>query len=123
MNYSRIITVLFIEAFRCHRSPRAILKIYTKFLPIYIRMRFTSKLKSQNFESAIEFVFLNTNENFSIKDLLQIVIVINQILHTKPVTYRVVDLQEETVTGSFYEPELQKNHTRNISNRKSDPSR
>ena len=44
-----------------------LLKIQTKFLPIYIRMRFTSKLKSQIFESAIEFVFLNTNENFSIK--------------------------------------------------------
>ena len=27
------------------------------------------KLKSQNFESATEFVFLNTSENFSIKDL------------------------------------------------------
>ena len=35
------------------------------------------------------------------------IFVINQILHTKPVTYRVVDLQGETVTGSFYEPELQ----------------
>ena len=29
-------------------------------------------------------------------------------MHTKPVTYRLVDLQGETVTGSFYEPELQK---------------
>ena len=36
------------------------------------------------------------------------IFVINQILHTKPVTYRVVDLQGEAVTGSFYEPELQK---------------
>ena len=36
------------------------------------------------------------------------IFVINEILHTKPVTYRVVDLQGETVTGSFYEPELQK---------------
>ena len=36
------------------------------------------------------------------------VFVINQILNTKPVTYRVVDLQGEAVTGSFYEPELQK---------------
>ena len=36
------------------------------------------------------------------------IFVINQILNTKPVTYRVVDLQGETVTGSFYEPELQK---------------
>ena len=31
-----------------------------------------------------------------------------ELLHTKPVTYRVVDLQGEAVTGSFYEPELQK---------------
>ena len=36
------------------------------------------------------------------------IFVINQILHTKHVTYRVVDLQGEAVTGSFYEPELQK---------------
>ena len=36
------------------------------------------------------------------------VFVINEILHTKPVTYRLVDLQGEAVTGSFYEPELQK---------------
>ena len=36
------------------------------------------------------------------------IFVINQILHTKPVTYRLVDLQGETVTGSFYEQELQK---------------
>ena len=35
------------------------------------------------------------------------VFVINQILHTKPVTYRLVDLQGEAVTGSFYEQELQ----------------
>ena len=36
------------------------------------------------------------------------IFVINQILQTKPVTYRLVDLQGEAVTGSFYEPELQK---------------
>ena len=36
------------------------------------------------------------------------IFVIGDILHTKPVTYRVVDLQGEAVTGSFYEPELQK---------------
>ena len=36
------------------------------------------------------------------------IFVIDDILNTKPVTYRVVDLQGETVTGSFYEPELQK---------------
>ena len=35
------------------------------------------------------------------------IFVINQILHTKPVTC-LVDLQGEAVTGSFYEPELQK---------------
>ena len=34
-------------------------------------MRFTSKLKSQNFESVTEFVFQNINENFLIKDLHQ----------------------------------------------------
>ena len=36
------------------------------------------------------------------------VFVIDGILHTKPITYRLIDLQGETVTGSFYEPELQK---------------
>ena len=49
----------------------SLIKILTEFLPIYIRMRFTSKLKSQNFESVTEFVFQNTSENFSIKDLQQ----------------------------------------------------
>ena len=51
------------------------------------------------------------------------IFVIDEILNTKPVTYRLVDLQGEAGTGSFYEQKLQKNHTRNISNRKSDPSR
>ena len=36
------------------------------------------------------------------------IFIINKILYTKPVTYRLVDLRGETVTGSFYEPELQK---------------
>ena len=36
------------------------------------------------------------------------VFVVDGILHTKPVTYRLVDLQGETVMGSFYEQELQK---------------
>ena len=36
------------------------------------------------------------------------IFVIDDILNTKPVTYRLVDLQGETVTGSFFEPELQK---------------
>ena len=34
--------------------------------------------------------------------------VINEILNTSPVTYKLVDLQEEKVTGTFYEQELQK---------------
>ena len=36
------------------------------------------------------------------------VFVIDDILYTKPITYRLVDLQGEAVTGSFYEQELQK---------------
>ena len=36
------------------------------------------------------------------------IFVIDGILSTKPVTYRLVDLQGEAVTGNFYEPELQK---------------
>ena len=35
------------------------------------------------------------------------IFVIDDILHTKPITFRVVDLQGEAVTGSFYEQELQ----------------
>ena len=31
-----------------------------------------------------------------------------EILHTAPVTYKLKDLNDEEVTGSFYEPELQK---------------
>ena len=36
------------------------------------------------------------------------IFVIDGILNTKPVTYRLVDLQGEAVTGSFYEQELQR---------------
>ena len=36
------------------------------------------------------------------------IFVIDDILNTKPVTYRLVDLQGEAVMGSFYEQELQK---------------
>ena len=36
------------------------------------------------------------------------IFVIDGILNTKPVTYRLVDLQGEAVMGSFYEQELQK---------------
>ena len=36
------------------------------------------------------------------------VFVIDGILNTKPITYRLIDLQGETVAGSFYEQELQK---------------
>ena len=41
-------------------------------------------------------------------NLTEEILVINEILNTKPVTYRLVDLQGEAVTGSFYEQELQK---------------
>ena len=36
------------------------------------------------------------------------IFVIDEILNTNPVTFRLVDLQGEKVTGSFYEQELQK---------------
>ena len=36
------------------------------------------------------------------------IFVIDEILNTNPVTYKLVDLQGEKVTGSFYEQELQK---------------
>ena len=31
-----------------------------------------------------------------------------EIKHTSPVTYRITDLYGEEITGTFYEPELQK---------------
>ena len=75
-------------------------------------MRFTRQLKNQSLKLAIKFVFLNTNENFSIRDLLptgQKKSLLLMAYYTQnPVTYRLVDLQGETVTGSFYEQELQK---------------
>ena len=36
------------------------------------------------------------------------IFVIEEILNTNPVTYKIVDLQGEKVTGSFYKQELQK---------------
>ena len=36
------------------------------------------------------------------------IFIIDGILDTKPIAYRLVDLQGESVLGSFYEPELQK---------------
>ena len=36
------------------------------------------------------------------------IFLIDEILNTNPVTYKLVDLQGEKVTGSFYEQELQK---------------
>ena len=33
---------------------------------------------------------------------------VNKILNTKPITYKIVDFIEEEVKGSFYEKELQK---------------
>jgi len=32
---------------------------------------------------------------------------VNEVLNTKPVTYRIVDLMGEPIKGSFYEKELQ----------------
>lgn len=36
------------------------------------------------------------------------VFVIDEVLPTKPVTYKIVDLMGEEIEGSFYEQELQK---------------
>ena len=46
------------------------------------------------------------------------IFVINEILNTKPVTYRLVDLQGKAVTGSFYEPELKKPHKKYFESKK-----
>ena len=36
------------------------------------------------------------------------VFVVNEVLPTKPVTYKIVELMGEEIEGSFYEQELQK---------------
>ena len=36
------------------------------------------------------------------------IFVVEQVLHTNPITFKLVDLLGEEVTGSFYEEELQK---------------
>ena len=43
------------------------------------------------------------------------IFVIDEILNTNPVTYKLVDLQGEKVTGTFYEQELQKAKQKNLS--------
>ena len=42
------------------------------------------------------------------------IFVVNKILNTKPVTYKIVDLMGEEVKGSFYEKELQKAEQENL---------
>ena len=41
------------------------------------------------------------------------IFVVNEVLNTKPITYKIVDLMGEEVKGTFYEKELQ-NKTKNI---------
>ena len=36
------------------------------------------------------------------------ILVVNKVLNTKPITYKIVDLMGEEVKGSFYEKESQK---------------
>ena len=38
------------------------------------------------------------------------IFVVDQVIHSSPVTFKLVDLLGEEVTGSFYEQELQKNN-------------
>ena len=42
--------------------------------------------------------------------------VVDEILNTNPLTYKLVDLLGEKITGSFYEAELQKTNQNNFSN-------
>ena len=71
------------------------------FLPIYIRMKFTSRVRISKFERKL------FDKGFT-PNWTEEIFVIDGILSTKPVTYRLVDLQGEAVTGSFYEQELQR---------------
>ena len=48
------------------------------------------------------------------------VFTVSKIKNTVPWTYVISDLNDEPITGSFYEKELQKNQSRKIQNRKSD---
>ena len=42
------------------------------------------------------------------------IFVVNEVLNTKPITYKIVDLMGEEVKGSFYEKRITKSKTRNI---------
>ena len=47
-------------------------------------------------------------------NLAEEIFVVNKILNTKPVTYKIVNLMGEEVKGTFYEKELQKAKQKNI---------
>ena len=42
------------------------------------------------------------------------IFVVNKVLNTKPITYKIVDLMGEEVKGSFYEKELQKQNKKHL---------
>ena len=42
------------------------------------------------------------------------IFVINQVLPTRPVTYKIVDSMGEEINGSFYEQELQKANSKHL---------
>ena len=65
----------------------------------------------------IEFVYQNIKELYLIKDILQTaeeIFVVNKVLNTKPITYKIVNLMGEEVKGSFYEKELQKQNKKHL---------
>ena len=73
--------------------------IYSKHVPP--KFHFGEKVRISKFKRKIfdkGFPFNWTGEIFTV----------DEILNTNPVTYKIVDLQGEKVTGSLYEQELQK---------------
>ena len=51
---------------------------------------------------------INTKQKLYTPNWTEEVFVIDEVLNTKPFTYKVVDLMREAIEGSFYEQELQK---------------
>ena len=51
---------------------------------------------------------INTKQKLYTPNWTEEVFVIDEVLNTKPFTYKIVDLMGEAIEGSFYEQELQK---------------
>ena len=79
-----------------------------RFMLIFSVISFIQNTSRPRFMSEKKLEFQNINVKSSTRVSLLIGRKKFLILNTNPVTYKLVDLQGEKVTGSFYEQELQK---------------